>query len=188
MVYKTLEKNIRVASEAILNGGIIIYPTDTIYGFGVDATNKKAINNLNYIKKRTGPISVLVNNLEMAFAISKLSPKQKTMVAEQLQGSNTVIVPLKIGFVHPLISGQDNTIGLRIPNHNFGIDLVSQLGKPITTTSVNHSGMPPLNKVDDIMELFGSSFDLLIDAGDLPPSKGSKVIKLKETHFEIIRK
>jgi tRNA A37 threonylcarbamoyladenosine synthetase subunit TsaC/SUA5/YrdC len=48
--------------------------------------------------------------------------------------------------------------------------------------------MPPLNKVDDIMELFGSSFDLLIDAGDLPPSKGSKVIKLEETHFEIIRK
>jgi L-threonylcarbamoyladenylate synthase len=110
------------------------------------------------------------------------------MVAEQLQGSNTVIVPLKTGFVHPIISGQDGTIGLRIPNHNFGIDLVSQLGKPITTTSVNHSGMPPLNKVDDIMELFGSSFDLLIDAGDLPPSKGSKVIKLTKTHFEIIRK
>ena len=129
-----------------------------------------------------------INNFEMEFTISKLSSKQKKMVAEQLQGSNTVIVPLKTGFVHPIISGQDETIGLRIPNHNFGIDLVNQLGKPITTTSVNHSGMPPLNKVDDIMELFGSSFDLLIDAGDLPPSKGSKVIKLEETHFEIIRK
>ena len=179
---------IQEAKIIVQNGGTIVYPTDTLYGFGVDATNEKAINNLNHIKKRTGPISILINNLEMAFTISKLSSKQKKMVAEQLQGSNTVIVPLKTGFVHPIISGQDETIGLRIPNHNFGIDLVNQLGKPITTTSVNHSGMPPLNKVDDIMELFGSSFDLLIDAGDLPPSKGSKVIKLKETHFEIIRK
>ena len=175
------------AKNIIQSGGVIVYPTDTLYGFGVDATNGKAIKKLNHIKNRSGPISILINNLEMGFKITKLSPKQKKIVAEQLRGSNTVIVPLKTGFVHPIISAQDNTIGLRIPDHNFGIDLVSQLGKPITTTSVNHSGLPPLNKVDEIMELFGSSFDLLIDAGDLPPSKGSKVMKLKETHFEIIR-
>ena len=91
---------IQEAKIIVQNGGTIVYPTDTLYGFGVDATNEKAINNLNHIKKRTGPISVLVNNLEMAFTISKLSPTQKKMVAEQLQGSNTDIVPLKIGFVH----------------------------------------------------------------------------------------
>ena len=178
---------VREAKNIIQNGGVIVYPTDTLYGFGVDATNEKAIIKINRIKNRSGPLSILINNLEMGFKITKLSPKQKKIVAEQLRGSNTVIVPLKTGFVHPIISAQDNTIGLRIPDHNFGIDLVSQLGKPITTTSVNRSGMLPLNKVDEIIELFGSSFDLLIDGGDLPPSKGSKVMKLKETHFEIIR-
>ena len=65
MVYKTLDKNIKLASEIILSGGIIIYPTDTIYGFGVDATNPIAINKLNKLKKRISPLSIIVSSFEM---------------------------------------------------------------------------------------------------------------------------
>jgi len=176
------------AKKVIQAGGIIIYPTDTVYGFGVDATNKTAIKNLNKIKKRTGPLSIIVSNMKMAFSISNLSQKQETLLSIKLGGANTIIVPLIPGFVHPLISGDDNTVGIRIPQHSFGTDLVSILGKPITTTSVNISGRPPLNNSEKIMDVFGHFVDLFIDEGDLLSSKGSKILKLEEEHFTVIRK
>ena len=176
------------AIKVIQAGGIIIYPTDTVYGFGVDATNKIAINNLNKIKKRTGPLSIIVSNMKMAFSISNLSQRQKALLSIKLIEPHTIIVPLKPGFVHPLISGDDNTVGIRIPHHSFGTDLVSILGKPITTTSVNISGRPPLNNSEKIMGAFGHFVDLFIDEGDLLSSKGSKILKLEEEHFTVIRK
>ena len=176
------------AKKVIQEGGVIVYPTDTVYGFGVDATNEMAINNLNIIKDRTGPISIIVSNLEMAFSITILTQKQKKIVAKKLKEANTIIVPLKTGSVHQSISGKDNTIGLRIPDHGFGINLVRELCKPITTTSVNISGNPPINDPEEIMNSFSDSIDLFIDEGVLPPSRGSRILKLKDEHFEVIRK
>ena len=176
------------AKKVIQAGGIIIYPTDTVYGLGVDATNEFAINSLNKIKKRTGPISIIVSNIEMAFSITILTQKQKKLVAKRLKEANTIIVPLKTGSVHQSISGKDNTIGLRIPDHGFGINLVRELCKPITTTSVNISGNPPINDPEEIMSSFSDSIDLFIDEGVLSPSRGSRILKLKDEYFEVIRK
>ena len=176
------------AKKVIQAGGVIVYPTETVYGFGVDATNELAINNLNQIKKRTRPISIIVSNIEMAFSITILTQKQKKLVAKKLKEANTIIVPLKTGSVHQSISGKDNTIGLRIPDHSFGINLVRELCKPITTTSVNISGNPPINDPEEIMNSFSDSIDLFIDEGVLPPSRGSRILKLKDEYFEVIRK
>jgi L-threonylcarbamoyladenylate synthase len=176
------------AKKVIQAGGVIVYPTETVYGFGVDATNELAINNLNQIKKRTRPISIIVSNIEMAFSITILTQKQKKIVAKKLKEANTIIVPLKTGSVHQSISGKDNTVGLRIPDHAFGINLVRELCKPITTTSVNISGNPPINDPEEIMNSFSDSIDLFIDEGVLPHSRGSRILKLKDEYFEVIRK
>ena len=81
MIYKTIEKNIKVASEIILDGGIIIYPTDTIYGFGVDATNSTAIKSLNNLKGRSEPYSVIVDSFQMLKQYSRIN----TFVNEKLE-------------------------------------------------------------------------------------------------------
>ena len=173
------------AKKVIQAGGIIIYPTDTVYGLGVDATNEFAINNLNKIKKRTGPISIIVSNIKMAFSISNLSQKQKMLLSIKLRGPHTIIVPLKSGFVHPLISGYDNTIGIRIPQHSFGTDLVGKLGRPITTTSVNISGNPPLNDSERIMDLFGHVVDLFIDSYSEIPETNSSIFFHLSTESDV---
>ena len=180
-------KAINIAFDIIKNGGLIIYPTDTLYGFGGDARKENVINNINNLKKRTGPISILVSNLDMAFDVLDLNSEEKKMVGLKIGGGNTVIGPAKNGVVSDKILGEDATVGVRIPDHTFGTQLVEKLGSPITTTSVNETGKPPLNNPEQIMKQFGSSIDLLIDDGPLPNPFGSKIYKLVNSTFELVR-
>ena len=176
-----------LAEKTIKSGGIIVYPTDTLYGFGGDATNSTVINKIYNIKKRCGPISVLVSNITMAFEISNLSEEEKNILSKNLGGTNTIIVPGKKRVLCPEIYGPNHSIGIRMPGHYFGKNLVHRLNHPITTTSVNHTGHPPLNDPDDIMKQFEDKIDLMVDEGPLPPSHGSTIYKLIDKKLRKIR-
>ena len=176
-----------LAEKIIKSGGIIVYPTDTLYGFGGDATDSVVINKIYHIKKRRGPISVLVSNISMAFEISNLSEEEKIILSQNLGGANTIIVPAKERVLCPEIYGPNYSVGIRMPDHHFGKNLVQTLKYPITTTSVNHTGEPPLNDPDDIMKQFGNKIDLMVDEGPLPYSQGSTIYKLIDNKLEIIR-
>lgn len=175
------------AGNAILFGGVIVYPTDTLYGFGVDARNKDAIARLNKIKGRKAPISVIAPNSNTVFSWTDISYEDWKMVKQYLRGSTTIILPVKNGIVHPSIMGKDGTLGIRIPAHPFGPNLCDKLGFPITTTSVNRAGKEPLNEPDTIISEFGSEIDLLIDDGNIPQSSGSTIYKLEKSKLKIIR-
>jgi L-threonylcarbamoyladenylate synthase len=175
------------AAKIIKLGGIIVYPTDTLYGFGGDATNSVVVKKIYKIKKRCGPMSVLVSNMSMAFEISNLSEEEKIIISQNLGGANTIIVPAKKRVLSPEIFGPDSSVGIRIPDHSFGKNLVQLLNYPITTTSVNHAGKPPLNDPDDIMKQFGDKIDLMIDEGPLSYSLGSTIYKLKDKTLELVR-
>ena len=95
---------------------------------------------------------------------------------------------MKEGIVHQSILGEDGTLGIRIPSHSFGPDLVRKLGFPITTTSVNKTNQSSLNNSNDIINEFDGQFDLLIDDGNLPVSKASTIYKLEKSKLIIIRK
>ncbi len=175
------------AAEVIKSGGIIAYPTDTLYGFGGDALKNDVIEKINKIKNRNGPVSVLVSNITMAFEISDLSEEEKIVLSQNLGGANTIIVPAKKGKLCPAIFGSDHSVGIRIPDHPFCKSLVQMLKFPITTTSVNQTGKPSLNDPSDIMKQFGNQIDLLVDEGILPYSKGSSIYKLKGISLKLIR-
>ena len=176
-----------LAVKIIKSGGIIVYPTDTLYGFGGDATDRIVINKINNIKKRRGPISVLVSNISMAFEISDLSEEEKIVLSQNLGGANTIIVPAKKRALCPEIYGPNNSVGIRIPDHFFGKNLVQTLNYPITTTSVNHTGEPPFNDPDDIIKQFGDKIDLMVDEGPLSYSQGSTIYKIIDKKLELIR-
>jgi tRNA A37 threonylcarbamoyladenosine synthetase subunit TsaC/SUA5/YrdC len=95
---------------------------------------------------------------------------------------------VKKGIVHSSILGKDGTLGIRIPSHSFGPELTSKLGFPITTTSVNKTYENPLNNPKDIIQKFDGEFDLLIDDGNLPKTKGSTIYKLEKSKLTIIRR
>lgn len=178
---------LQVAGNVILYGGLIVYPTDTLYGFGVDARNEVAIKRLNKIKGRFAPLSVIAPDHSTVLSWTELPAREWELVKQYLRGSTTIVLPIKEGIVHPLIKGPDGTLGIRIPAHPFGPLLTHKLGFPITTTSVNRAGQPSFNDPQKIAGEFGDEIDLLVDGGILPESTGSTVYKLDKGKLNILR-
>ena len=178
---------IDIASEVIQDGGLIAYPTDTLYGLGCDARNAQAIKKINLIKNRKTPISVIVWSLEVAASWTLASKKEFDEASTYIKESSTVILPVKNHIVHRSILADDGTLGLRMPHCDFPITLCAKLGFPITTTSINRTGQPPLSDPKLIKEQFDSEIDLIIDAGIIPNGKASTIYKLTNSKFSIIR-
>lgn len=176
-----------LAATVIRNGGVVVYPTDTLYGFGVDATNEKAISKLNTIKGRSGPVSVIASTKEEAFRWFNLSKDDLKLAGTVLGGKTTLIAPVKPDIVHPMILGEEHSLGIRIPDHAFSPNLVEQLGRPITTTSVNRQGQTPLQNPDVIEKAFSNEMDLLIDDGVFMEVQGSKIYKIENSKLIRLR-
>ena len=182
------KKSILNAAEVILNGGIIVYPTDTLYGFGVDANNISAINKLNKLKRRKGPISVVMQDIDTIISCAKINDVEVEIIRKNLIGYTTIILPVKRGTVYKSIMGEGETLGIRLPDHSFATNLCKLIGGPITTTSVNRSGEIPLNDPNEIFKVFNGEFDLLIDDGKINHAKGSTIYKLENYKLNTIRK
>ena len=155
------------ASKVISSGGIIVYPTDTVYGFGVDATNENSIKRLNNLKNRKGPISVIASDKNVVSKWIDIPNDQINEAVDHLEPHTTIIYPVKKGIVNDLILGPNNTLGIRIPGHPFCLEISKICNIPITTTSVNKTGQEPQSNVNDILEHFGNDVDLIVDDGDL---------------------
>jgi len=178
------KKVIRLALEALNNGGIVICPTDTVYGFLADASNKKAVGKIFKIKKRpkSKPLAVFVKDLKMAKELAEIDAKQEKILKAKWPGKYTFILQRKkTEDSPPLLYGVDKkTIALRIPKYKFLNNLLKKINKPLAQTSVNISGQQPLTKISDILKIIGRS-DLpmiIIDAGDLKKVKPSTIIDL----------
>lgn len=167
------------ALNIIQDRGVIIYPTDTIYGFGVDATNDEAIQRLNIIKGRTGPISVLVPDEDTALSWADISSNEMNLVKSKLTGYSTIIYPIIDGVVNNKILGVDHTLGVRMPQNNFCNQLAKFSANPITTTSVNRHGSTSLNEPERILAEFGKEINLFVNGGNLKGNKESSIYKLE---------
>ena len=174
--------------SSLLAGQVIVYPTDTLYGLGVDATSSEAVDTLYTLKTRANsPISVLLASTTQLLDItSELSKKAVDLINAFMPGALTVICRSTYSFAPQLIS-QNGTIGFRIPGDNISPEIPELLGKPITTTSVNPAGMAPATSRSDVEAYFGNLVDLMIDIGPLKPSRGSTVIDLTTSPFKILR-
>ena len=177
---------LKAAIDIVLAGGVLVYPTDTLYGFGVNATDMHAINKLNLLKKRRGPMSVLASDKNTVAGWMDLSTHHIQEALNILGESNTVIVPINPGVVHDTILGIGHSLGIRIPNHPFCKALSSSCTIPITTTSVNSSGEPPLEIPNDISMTFGDKIDLIIEDGRIF-GDASTIYQYKDGDFIIIR-
>ena len=179
-------KGIAQIVECLKYGGIIIYPTDTIYGFGCDARNEKAIERLNNIKGRSAPMSVLCPSFQNVLSWIDLPNHEKAIVEKQIKPKTTLIVPVKSNVVSSLILGNGNTLGIRISNHPFCISIAHNYPSPITTTSVNRSGHEPLSDPYKIELEFSNEIELCIDDGVIK-GQGSKKKKKKNQSWTLIR-
>ena len=178
--------SIKKATSILESGGIIAYPTDTIYGLGCDAKNEKAIKRLNEIKGRSTPMSVLCPSPQRMSSWIDLPNHEKVIVENKLEPKTTIIVPVKGNIVSNLILGNGNTLGIRISNHSFCISIANSYQNPITTTSVNRSGYEPFSDPYKIELEFSNEIELCIDDGIIE-GKGSKIYKYKNESWTQIR-
>ena len=180
-------KSIYFACDVLKNGGIIVYPTDTIYGFGCDAKNDKAILNLNQIKRRSGPMSVLIDSIKTSKDWMEISERLKQEAEYKLKQGGTIIVPIRENIVSNLITGGSFTLGMRVAKNTFCKNLLKAYGKPITSTSVNRSGSIPHVDPDEIENEFKNEINMLIE-NDKIIGTASKIFKLKNNRWIVIRK
>ncbi|MCG2692057.1 threonylcarbamoyl-AMP synthase [Microgenomates group bacterium] len=182
LVLKISQKNIISQAVKILKaGGLIIYPTETCYGAGVDATNPAAVNKiLAYKTFRQGkPMSVAVTNPAMAAKYVKLNPTAKNLYQKFLPGPLTVISKSRHKVVKQ-VESSTGTLGIRIPDYPFVLKLITKFNRPITATSANVSYKKRPYAVKDILNNSyrkqQSLIDLIIDAGTLPKRPASTVV------------
>ena len=186
MIYPATDQYIDLAYNALSNGEIIVYPTDTLYGFGVDATNTKAIQNLNRLKGRVQPLSIIIDSIEKINDYGKMNNDQLNEIKKYFPGKYTVLLTAKKNDLSPLIQNGSPKIGLRMPDHFFPIKLIKLLKKPIVTTSINRHRTEALNDVTQV-EIDFPNINIFEDTKH-NPSQGSTIIDFSQSPHKIIRK
>lgn len=182
---------LNIAVQALSQGKVFVCPTDTIYGLIGDATNAKAVEKIFRIKHRRKekPLGIFVKNLAMAKKIARVRPLHAKFLKKVWPGKVTAVLHTKKQF--PKGVGIKKTIGIRVSGHPFIDLLFKRFNHALAQTSVNISDRPPLEKVEDIVRVFGRRKwkpDLILDAGTLPPSRPSRVIDMTAEKRKIIRK
>ena len=174
--------SISEARNALKNGSIIIYPTDTVWGIGCDPFNQKSVDNLFKIKaKKEDGLSIIINDKKMIFEYCLVKEKHIKKIEKLLPGPVTLILKSKTEFAKGVT--KNGNIAIRIPNNKTSISLVKE--NPIITTSANMHGEKIAENIDDARESFGNSC-IYLD-GEMPTGIESTIIDLTKDMPKIIR-
>ena len=188
---KNIQSVTQRATGVIKSGGVIVYPTDTVYGLGCDPFNIKAVRRLLRIKQRSGTkgLLLLVNSWPQLRRVVKPTSNQLKLLKRYWPGSLTVVLP-KNQAVPALVTGGRRTVAVRWPKQAFVKKLLKVSKCPIVSTSANLSGQPPAYTVNKVKSQFqGERYqpDLIIDAGRLPDNPPSTIIQFKGRKIEVVR-
>lgn len=173
-----VDKNvIDEAVKVLADGGVILYPTDTVYGLGANIFNRKAVKKVYNIKKRSylKPVSLLVSSKDAIPLVSKASLNQLNFIDKYLPGPYTFILKKSKIVPRHLTSGSVN-VGVRVPKSEIACSLAKIF--PITTTSANLSNKDTLDTPEEILKQLGCDVDLIIDVGPLKSGNPSTIIDL----------
>lgn len=186
-----MNEDIKKAVEVLKKGGTLMYPSDTIWGIGCDATNSKAVNKISTIKGRQKKSSfiVLLHNPKMIKDYVKSLPGIVFDLLDSLDFPTTVIYTGAKNLAKNVLAA-DGTIAIRIVKEGFSHDLIKAFKKPIVSTSANYAGEQSPLLFKDIPESLKEKVDYVSKSGrtNLQKMKASTIIKLKENgEFDIIR-
>ena len=178
---------INKAVETLRNGGVIIYPTDTVYGIGCDIFNKEALERIFLIKNDAGSklFSFICSDLKDIARYAKVSDYAYRTMKHLLPGPYTFILPAAKEVPKKLWSKR-KTVGIRVPNHQVSLSIVRELGHPIISTSATNRKGEVLYDPFEIKNIFNSQVDLMLASGNIIGSPSS-VIDLSEDEPEVVR-
>ena len=169
-------------------GGILAYPTETVYGLGCDPFRKEAVERIFKLKGRKSgePPLLLIPNREWLYSLVIDVPSQVLNLMDRFwPGPLTIALPAKES-VPKWLRHRDKTVALRISSHPWVEAFLSFYCQPIVSTSANLSGLPPARAAIDVKKYFSKEVDDCVDGGLLPPSQGSTIISF-DGRFKLIR-
>lgn len=177
------------AVQVLKRGGVIGYPTETVYGLGADAYNGEALERLFKIKGREmgKPISLLVGNVRMLGEVtSRIPPLAMSLIQGYWPGALTIIFEAS-NTCHPILTANTGKVGVRISPHRVPGKLLEALKRPITSTSANLSGNPSLSDPLEVYRILRGKIDLIIDGGKTDGEGESTVIDVTVSPPRILR-
>lgn len=176
------------ASKILSEGGLVVFPTETVYGLGADAYITEAVKKIFRVKGRPhdNPLIVHISNMDMLYKVASDIPDQISTIVKKLwPGPFTVV--LNRGGVPPEVSAGLDTVAVRMPAHPFTLDMITALGDPVAAPSANKSGRPSPTKAEHtINDLYGE-VDLIVDGGETLYGVESTVIDFTCTPPTLLR-
>ncbi len=173
------------AARYVIGGGVIVYPTETVYGLGANALDEQAVMRVFQIKKRplSKPIFLAVSNFEMLKNVAEISKEDMDILEQILPGPVSVLVKKK-SIVPDILTAGSPLLGIRYPDHETALRIIDLAG-PITSTSANRTGALPPTSADQVSSEIQDRVDAVVDGGKCRYGQSSTLLDLRKR--EIIR-
>jgi len=186
-VLKVSREAVEEAAEVVKNGGLVIYPTDTVYGLGCNPFDEDAVRRLVEAKKRRGkPLPIAVPSLEVAERVAKFNDAARRIARAFWPGAVTIVLECIAQLPREVTAGTGR-VGVRVPGCEWAVLLAELSGGFIVSTSANMSGMEPPRTVWDAINQVGSHVDLALDGGEATLSRPSTVVDLTSGRPVVLR-
>lgn len=179
---------LKEAAALIRAGGLVVYPTETVYGLGASATNRLAVLKVFAAKRRPmdNPLSVAVKDIAQADEVAYVNAAARKLAKAFLPGPLTIVLKKKARLPAELTAGSDK-VGIRIPKNEIALRLIELVG-PITATSANISGKPPITTAEEARRQLDGRVDFVLDGGPSALGIESTVVDVSEEgRYEVLR-
>lgn len=180
---------LNVAGEIIKSGGIVLFPTETVYGIGANALDNDAVKKIFVAKGRAqdNPLILHISTLDMLDSIAENITEQEYKLMEKFwPGPFTIILDKKKNVANEATCNGD-TVGVRMPSNRIAYELIKRAGVPIAAPSANISGRPSGTKISDIYDELNDKVDYIIDGGECDIGLESTVVRVIENEVKILR-
>lgn len=173
-----MKPRIEKGIAALKDGGIIVYPTDTVYGLGACSDNVRAVKRIYAVKKRSldMPLPLLLADVSWIEKTVSIIPEIAHRLIDLFLPGALTLVMKKADTIPDIISGGKDTIAIRIPDHPITIALIHGVGRPLIGTSANLSGHPSALSANEVKNQLGDKIDYILDGGPCPGGKESSIV------------
>lgn len=181
---------VRRAADIIQSGGVIVYPTETLYGIGANALDSRAAKRVREVKKRGDgkPILVIVSGVLMVPDLVREVSVEASILMTAFWPGPLTLVFRALATIPDEVTQGTGSVGIRVPSHEFCLSLVRECGFPVTSTSANISGKDPPRTVADLRKALKKGVDLFVDGGTLPSSLPSTVVDVTSFPPRLVRR
>ncbi len=177
------------AVRSLNSGGVVVFPTDTLYGLGADVFSLAALQRIFSIKYRRADLAlpVLVAGLDQVEAVAQPMSAQAQRLAERFWPGPLTLVMRRSPDLPGLVTGGADTVAVRMPGHPVPLELARRLGRPITGTSANRSGQPDLLDLSALENQLGNLVDHIIQTGPVPAGTASTIVNVTGDTPQLLR-